>query len=158
MRFRIPSLFLALLTMAACSPATKSLTFYDGHLSMRVPVDWNLGVEGQAKQVSTPSGDIVMTFTLFIKAGGEHSDFSRARFEAVDATTWAETADTRLTVRSPYRLDYRVYVDKANERRYTVFALSRDQYFLSLSFVSNQDSYRKDNGSIERVIADLRLQ
>ena len=158
MRFFVPTAFLACLTLAACAPTTKLITFYDGHLSLRVPVDWTLSVEGEAKQVSTPRGDVVMTFTLFVKQGGEQEDFSKARFAAVDLTVWSETADQPFQVTSPYRLDYRVYVDKANARRYAVCALSRDEYFLSLSFDLDQNSYQKNSKSIERVISDLRLQ
>ena len=157
MRCRFPVLLLASLVIIGCSPPTKTLTFYDGHVSLRVPPTWSTSVEGSSKQISTPGGDLVLTLALFVKEGGLQGDFSKACFAGIDASVWTEATDKVFSPRSRYAMDFRTYVDTTGARRTTVVAMSKDKFFLSLTFVSGQGSFAADSKVMARVVSDLQL-
>ena len=151
--------FLSIIAIAAisCTSNSRAIKLYDEHIIISIPKDWTQD-ETDKNQITSSYGDVIMTVDLFIKSGGQHADFSQAVHDSIDKEIWTEVAQQSIKYRSKYTVDYFIFSDGVNERQSTIFAISKDNYFLSINFVSSIKNFERDIKSIENIVSSIKIE
>jgi hypothetical protein len=154
---KVFSVFIILLMLIGCSTKKERFEFYSGHVKILVPRGWKLLSDNSVKQIESPDGRVVLSFTLFNLSSSSHSNFEKDRFNMVDKTLWKEIR-LKLNFRSRYTLSYKTYIDKKKRNYYIVIPISNNHTYLSFTYVIDINSYDQYKHDLAEIIRQIKIK